>query len=144
MRVFHQNESCLLALSLPHNSREDGGKQGSSHFDKTLQYMITISDVECSDSCHWTRCLRGFTPKPLATMDWATSCRPWSGSAATSNTSEVIPKRSPCLEGVRAPPWSPPSLQHPKLRVCSRGCGPQMEQENSRKRASRKPTEKIG
>ena len=32
MRVFHQNESCLLALSLLHNSREDGGKQGSSHF----------------------------------------------------------------------------------------------------------------
>ena len=31
---FYQNESCLFALSFFHNSREDGGKQGSSHFDK--------------------------------------------------------------------------------------------------------------
>ena len=40
MRVFHENESCLLALSFLHNSREDGGKKGSSqsHFDKTPQY----------------------------------------------------------------------------------------------------------
>ena len=37
MRVFLQNVSCLLALSLLHNSREDGGKKGSSHFDKTSQ-----------------------------------------------------------------------------------------------------------
>ena len=34
---FYQNESCLLALSLLHNSREDGGKLGSSHLNrKTL------------------------------------------------------------------------------------------------------------
>ena len=33
--VSYQNESCLLALSLLHNSsREDGGKQGSSHLDE--------------------------------------------------------------------------------------------------------------
>ena len=38
MRVSHQNESCLLALSLLHNSREDGGKQGSSHFDEKLSF----------------------------------------------------------------------------------------------------------
>ena len=36
MRVFHQDESCLLALSYLHNSREDGGKNGISHFDETL------------------------------------------------------------------------------------------------------------
>ena len=36
MRVFHQIESCLLALSFLDNSREDGGKKGSSHFDATL------------------------------------------------------------------------------------------------------------
>ena len=36
MRVFHQNEGCLLALSFLHNSKEDGGKKGSSHFDETL------------------------------------------------------------------------------------------------------------
>ena len=34
--VSYQNESCLLALSFLHNSREDGGKIGSSHFDETL------------------------------------------------------------------------------------------------------------
>ena len=38
MRVFRQNESCLLALSLLHNLREDGGKQGSSHFDEKLSF----------------------------------------------------------------------------------------------------------
>ena len=32
MRIFHQNESCLLALSLLHSSREDGGKQGKLSF----------------------------------------------------------------------------------------------------------------
>ena len=42
MRVFHQNESCLLALSLLHNSREDGGKQGSSHFDEKLYFDRTL------------------------------------------------------------------------------------------------------
>ena len=36
--AFYQNESCLLALSLRHNSREDGGKQGSSHFDEKLSF----------------------------------------------------------------------------------------------------------
>ena len=35
---FHQDESCLLALSLLHNSREDGGKQVSSHFDEKLSF----------------------------------------------------------------------------------------------------------
>ena len=37
---FHQNESCLLALSVLHNSGEDGGKQGSSHFDEKLSFLI--------------------------------------------------------------------------------------------------------
>ena len=51
MRVFHLNESCLLALSLLHNSREDGDKQGSSHFDekdlfdRTLQYHFTAMPI---------------------------------------------------------------------------------------------------
>ena len=36
MRVFNQNENCLLALPLLHNSKEDGGKQGSSYFDEKL------------------------------------------------------------------------------------------------------------
>ena len=38
MRDFHKYESCLLALSLLHNSREDGGKQGNSHFDEKLSF----------------------------------------------------------------------------------------------------------
>ena len=38
MRVSHQNESCLLDLSLLRNSREDGGKQGSSHLDEKLSF----------------------------------------------------------------------------------------------------------
>ena len=38
MRVFHLFESCLLALSLLHNSREDWGKQGSSDFDEKLSF----------------------------------------------------------------------------------------------------------
>ena len=43
--VFHQNESCLLGLSLLHNLREDGGQQGSSHFDEKLSfwYVTTVS-----------------------------------------------------------------------------------------------------
>ena len=44
MRVFHQNESCLFALSFLHNSLEDEGKKGSSHFDETLSlwYVTTV------------------------------------------------------------------------------------------------------
>ena len=30
----------FLALSFLHNSREDGGKKGSTHFDKTPQYDV--------------------------------------------------------------------------------------------------------
>ena len=36
--VSYQNESCLVALSFLHNSREDGGKQGSSHFNEKLSF----------------------------------------------------------------------------------------------------------
>ena len=42
MRVFDQNESCLLVLSFLHNLSEDGGKDVSSHFDETLIWKDTI------------------------------------------------------------------------------------------------------
>ena len=47
MRVFHQNESCLLALSLLHNSREDGGKQGSFHIDEKLSFWSDTTEHFC-------------------------------------------------------------------------------------------------
>ena len=37
MKGFHQNES-YLGLSFFHNSREDGSKKGSSHFEETLSF----------------------------------------------------------------------------------------------------------
>ena len=39
MRVFHQ--AACFALSFLHNSREDGGKKGSSHFDKQVKPGFT-------------------------------------------------------------------------------------------------------
>ena len=41
--------AAILALSFLHNSREDGGKQGSSHFDRTPQCV--------SDTCGRKNCL---------------------------------------------------------------------------------------
>ena len=38
--VSYQNESYLFALSFLQNSREDGGEQGSSHFDETLSFRL--------------------------------------------------------------------------------------------------------
>ena len=46
MRVFHQNERCLLALSFLHNLREDGGKKAAlilmrnSHFGRPPQCVV--------------------------------------------------------------------------------------------------------
>ena len=64
MRVFHQNESCLLALSFLHNSREEGARKAAlivnvmknSHFDGTPQYLLmrTFKDENeklCSAVC---------------------------------------------------------------------------------------------
>ena len=44
--------AAFLALSFFHNLREDGGKEGSSHFDRTPQYaalyfMLLLNYIAC-------------------------------------------------------------------------------------------------
>jgi len=52
MRVFHQNESCLLALSLRYNLREDGASKATliliGHYS-----MCICSNLLCNNRLQW-------------------------------------------------------------------------------------------